>query len=90
VVEAGRPAGLLITASFGVSVATGEDIDFVPLYRAADDAMYRAKAEGRYRVPSLAAGVISMMCALVGDGEAQSVAPEFAYTPRAASYVGQR
>jgi acetoin utilization deacetylase AcuC-like enzyme len=48
-----------------------------------------AVLEGGYHLPSLAAGVISMMRALVGDGEAQSVAPEFAYTPRAASYVGQ-
>lgn len=46
VVEASRPAGLRVTASFGVSVATREDIDFLPLYRAADDAMYRAKADG--------------------------------------------
>jgi hypothetical protein len=30
-----------------------------------------------------------MMRALVGDGDAESVAPEFAYTPRAASHVGQ-
>jgi acetoin utilization deacetylase AcuC-like enzyme len=48
-----------------------------------------AVLEGGYHVPSLAAGVISMMRALVGGGEAKSVAPEFAYTPRAASYVGQ-
>jgi len=46
-VEASRPGGLKLTASFGVSVATGKDIEFLPLYRAADDAMYRAKAEGR-------------------------------------------
>jgi acetoin utilization deacetylase AcuC-like enzyme len=48
-----------------------------------------AVLEGGYHLPSLGASVISMMRALVGDGEAQSVAPEFAYTPRAASYVGQ-
>jgi diguanylate cyclase (GGDEF)-like protein len=52
-VEASRPGGLPVTASFGVSVATGEDIDFLPLYRAADDAMYRAKAEGRNLVVAL-------------------------------------
>ena len=50
VVEASRPAGLRVTASFGVSAATGEDIDFLPLYRAADDAMYRAKADGGNQV----------------------------------------
>ena len=32
-VEASRPGGLPVTTSFGVSVATGEAIDFVPLYR---------------------------------------------------------
>jgi acetoin utilization deacetylase AcuC-like enzyme len=48
-----------------------------------------AVLEGGYHLPSLGASVISMMRALVADGEAQSVAPEFAYTPRAASYVGQ-
>ncbi len=48
-----------------------------------------AVLEGGYHLPSLAAGVISMMRALVGDGDAESVAPEFAYTPRAASHVGQ-
>ena len=48
-----------------------------------------AVLEGGYHLPSLAASVISTMRALVADGEAQSAAPEFAYTPRAASYVGQ-
>jgi diguanylate cyclase (GGDEF)-like protein len=46
-VAASRPGGLPITGSFGVSVATGGEIEFLALYRAADDAMYRAKAEGR-------------------------------------------
>ncbi len=49
-VETCRPGGLPVTASFGVSVAEGEDIDFLPLYRAADDALYRAKHDGRNRV----------------------------------------
>jgi acetoin utilization deacetylase AcuC-like enzyme len=48
-----------------------------------------AVLEGGYHVPALAAGVISMMRALLGDGEAESIVPELTYTPRAASYVGQ-
>ncbi|HSO99240.1 MAG TPA: GGDEF domain-containing protein [Solirubrobacteraceae bacterium] len=52
-VEAGRPGGLPVTASFGVSVATGDDIDFLPLYKAADDALYRAKTEGRNLVVAI-------------------------------------
>lgn len=46
-VEDRCPGGLPITASFGVSVAIGSEIDFGRLYAAADDALYRAKAAGR-------------------------------------------
>jgi diguanylate cyclase (GGDEF)-like protein len=49
-VQGSRAGGLPVTASFGVSVATGDEIEFLPLYRAADAAMYQAKAEGRNRV----------------------------------------
>ena len=49
-VETCRPGGLPVTASFGVSAAVGEGIDFLPLYRAADNALYRAKHDGRNRV----------------------------------------
>jgi diguanylate cyclase (GGDEF)-like protein len=45
-VEAHRSGGPLVTASFGVSAAIGEGIDFLPLYRAADAALYRAKSNG--------------------------------------------
>jgi diguanylate cyclase (GGDEF)-like protein len=45
-----QAAGLPVTASFGVSAATGNDIEFLSLYRAADEALYQAKAEGRDRV----------------------------------------
>jgi diguanylate cyclase (GGDEF)-like protein len=60
-VQASQAGGLPVTGSFGVSVATGEGIEFLTLYRAADEAMYQAKADGRNRVvafqhaPALAA-----------------------------------
>jgi diguanylate cyclase (GGDEF)-like protein len=46
-VAGSRPDGLAVTASFGVSSAVGEDIEYAGLYRRADDALYRAKAAGR-------------------------------------------
>ncbi|MFI1995359.1 diguanylate cyclase [Actinoplanes sp. NPDC020271] len=45
-----EPGGLPVTASFGVSCAYGADIDFAALFRAADAALYRAKAAGRNQV----------------------------------------
>jgi diguanylate cyclase (GGDEF)-like protein len=49
-----------VTASFGVSSATGDAIDFESLYRQADQALYQAKATGRDRVsvagPLIASG----------------------------------
>jgi diguanylate cyclase (GGDEF)-like protein len=39
-----------ITASFGVSDTTGDDIDFEQLYRRTDEALYLAKRGGRDRV----------------------------------------
>ena len=50
VVEACEPGGLIVTASFGVSVGIGDDLDFRPLYRAADAELYRSKKAGRNRV----------------------------------------
>jgi diguanylate cyclase (GGDEF)-like protein len=50
-----------ITSSLGVSVATGAGIEFLPLYRAADGALYRAKHAGRNQVA--AAGMRSLVAA---------------------------
>jgi len=49
-IEHGRPAGLLVTASFGVSSALGDDIEFEPMFQAADRSLYEAKRAGRNQV----------------------------------------
>jgi diguanylate cyclase (GGDEF)-like protein len=49
-IERSRPAGLLITASCGVSTAVGPGIQFEPMFQAADSSLYQAKREGRNRV----------------------------------------
>lgn len=50
-VEVRAPQGpVRVTASIGVASATGAGIDFEALIRRADDALYRAKREGRNRV----------------------------------------
>jgi diguanylate cyclase (GGDEF)-like protein len=48
--EADRPAGLALTASLGVAASRGAAVDFEPLFRAADLALYGAKRAGRNRV----------------------------------------
>ncbi|MFZ4614615.1 MAG: GGDEF domain-containing protein [Rectinemataceae bacterium] len=47
--EALKPADLLVTMSIGVTTCK-EGWDFECLFRAADEAVYRAKANGRNRV----------------------------------------
>jgi diguanylate cyclase (GGDEF)-like protein len=56
--------GIAITASFGVAVGAGGALEYESLFRAADEALYRAKHAGRNRVEvaggvSLPAGVPS-------------------------------
>jgi diguanylate cyclase (GGDEF)-like protein len=49
-IAARRPGGLRVTASLGVAAARGAEIEFDALFRAADQALYSAKAAGRDRV----------------------------------------
>jgi diguanylate cyclase (GGDEF)-like protein len=48
--QAAYPAGLRITASFGVAGAQGAAVDYAALYARADSALYQAKRGGRNRV----------------------------------------
>jgi diguanylate cyclase (GGDEF)-like protein len=48
--EEARPGGLAVTASFGVAAASGAEVAFEALFRAADAALYEAKRAGRNRV----------------------------------------
>jgi diguanylate cyclase (GGDEF)-like protein len=52
-IEQSEPAGLNMTASFGVSSAFGEAIEFAPMFEAADRSLYAAKRAGRNRVAFL-------------------------------------
>jgi diguanylate cyclase (GGDEF)-like protein len=45
-----RPGGLELTMSVGVSAEAGERASYDGLFKAADEALYRAKREGRDRV----------------------------------------
>ncbi|HEV3000886.1 MAG TPA: GGDEF domain-containing protein [Solirubrobacteraceae bacterium] len=45
-VDATRPAGVRVTASFGVSAGSGADATLGELYRRADEALYAAKGAG--------------------------------------------
>jgi diguanylate cyclase (GGDEF)-like protein len=48
--EEARCGEVGVTASFGVAMASGNAVEFEPLFDAADKALYRAKDEGRNRV----------------------------------------
>ncbi len=49
-VQEAHPAGVPVTISIGVSAASGEQVDYDTLFRAADAALYEAKRAGRNRV----------------------------------------
>ena len=46
-IEGSKPAGLPVTVSVGVSSALGDEIEFGPMFEAADRALYEAKRSGR-------------------------------------------
>jgi two-component system cell cycle response regulator len=50
-----RPGDIQLTVSAGVAAASGDDVSYDALFRAADLALLEAKREGRNRV--VAAGV---------------------------------
>jgi diguanylate cyclase (GGDEF)-like protein len=52
-IEATEPGGLHVTASFGVSCASGDGIEFAPMFEAADRSLYAAKRAGRNLVAFL-------------------------------------
>jgi pantoate kinase len=49
-VEQARPTDIPITISLGVSAASGAQVDYDTLFKAADEALYAAKRAGRNRV----------------------------------------
>lgn len=49
-IEQARPTGIQITISLGLSAASGEDVVYETLFKAADLALYEAKRTGRNRV----------------------------------------
>jgi diguanylate cyclase (GGDEF)-like protein len=53
-IESARPGGLHITVSTGVAAASGGQVTFEALFRAADAALYGAKRDGRNRVVAAA------------------------------------
>ncbi len=52
-IEQSEPVGIHVTASFGVSSAIGDGIEFTPLFEAADRSLYAAKRAGRNAVACL-------------------------------------
>jgi diguanylate cyclase (GGDEF)-like protein len=65
--EESEPGGLQLTASFGVSAAAGNQVVYDRLFKAADEALYRAKAAGRNCVVEAEAPPIAPGAAPAGE-----------------------
>ena len=83
-IEETQPTGIPVTISAGVSAASGADVDYDELFKAADRALYEAKRAGRNRV--IAAAGSSSLLESRGDGgtQAEAVALAHGQAPRAA------
>ena len=62
-VRESRPGGIELTASLGVSAGSAETLQYATLFKAADEALYRAKRQGRDRVASWLPTVVAEQAA---------------------------
>lgn len=69
-VEQANPTGIRTTISLGLSAGTGEEVEYDSLFKAADEALYEAKREGRNRVAAAppGSGELNASVGLLSDG----------------------
>jgi diguanylate cyclase (GGDEF)-like protein len=78
-IEQSRPTGIQITISIGLSAATGEDVVYDTLFKAADRALYEAKRAGRNRVVAAPAPAPTTQIQVADDAAASpELAPSLA------------
>lgn len=71
-IEETQPTGIPITVSFGLSAASGEEVVYETLFKAADQALYEAKRAGRNRVIAAPVPPVPAAALDVEDVEAAS------------------